>query len=90
MIPRLEVGNGGMTGDEYRTHMSLWCILAKPLQDGSAAVGLFNRGRGAMQATVEFRDVDLGNSAVMWDLWGKKISDRSRTSTPRPFPGMGS
>jgi alpha-galactosidase len=27
----LEVGNGGMNGNEYRTHMSLWCILAAPL-----------------------------------------------------------
>ena len=25
----LEIGNGGMTDDEYRTHMSLWCILAR-------------------------------------------------------------
>jgi alpha-galactosidase len=31
----LEVGNGGMTGDEYRTHMSLWAILAAPLLAGN-------------------------------------------------------
>jgi len=31
----LEVGNGGMTGDEYRTHMSLWSILAAPLLAGN-------------------------------------------------------
>ena len=23
----LEVGNGGMTTDEYKTHFSLWCIM---------------------------------------------------------------
>jgi alpha-galactosidase len=118
----LEIGNGGMTTDEYRTHMSLWCILAaplitgnnlaamsaetrdiltnpeviaidqdplgiqghrikqegplevwvKPLKDGSAAVGLFNRGWGAMPVTVDLRDVGLGNSAVVRDLWAKK------------------
>jgi len=118
----LEVGNGGMTTDEYRTHMSLWCILAaplitgndlanmdagtreiltnpeviaidqdplgvqghrikqegplevwmKPLKDGSTAVGLFNRGWGAMPVTVDFRDIGLGNSAVVRDLWTKK------------------
>jgi alpha-galactosidase len=118
----LEVGNGGMTTDEYRTHMSLWCILAaplitgnnlatmddetrailtnpeiiavdqdplgiqghrirqegplevwmKPLKDGSIAVGLFNRGWGAMPVSVNFRDVGLGNSAVVRDLWAKK------------------
>ena len=31
----LEIGNGGMTDDEYRTHMTLWCILAAPLMTGN-------------------------------------------------------
>jgi alpha-galactosidase len=31
----LEVGNGHMTEDEYRTHMSLWAILAAPLLAGN-------------------------------------------------------
>ena len=31
----LEVGNGGMTADEYRTHMSLWCMLGAPLMAGN-------------------------------------------------------
>ncbi len=31
----LEVGNGKMNADEYRTHMSLWCILAAPLLAGN-------------------------------------------------------
>jgi alpha-galactosidase len=31
----LEVGNGGMNTDEYRTHMSLWAILAAPLLAGN-------------------------------------------------------
>jgi alpha-galactosidase len=31
----LQVGNGGMNSDEYRTHMSLWCILAAPLFAGN-------------------------------------------------------
>ena len=31
----LEVGNGGMTADEYRTHMSLWSLLAAPLLAGN-------------------------------------------------------
>ena len=31
----LEIGNGGMTDDEYRTHMSLWSILAAPLLAGN-------------------------------------------------------
>jgi len=31
----LEVGNGGMTDTEYRTHFSLWCLLAAPLLAGN-------------------------------------------------------
>jgi alpha-galactosidase len=31
----LEVGNGGMSATEYRTHFSLWAIMAAPLLIGS-------------------------------------------------------
>lgn len=31
----LEVGNGGMTTDEYKTHMTLWAMLASPLLAGN-------------------------------------------------------
>jgi alpha-galactosidase len=31
----LEIGNGGMTRDEYRTHMALWALLAAPLLAGN-------------------------------------------------------
>jgi len=31
----LEVGNGGMNAVEYRTHMSLWALLAAPLLAGN-------------------------------------------------------
>ncbi|WP_447035994.1 NPCBM/NEW2 domain-containing protein [Streptomyces sp. DSM 118878] len=31
----LEVGNGGMTDTEYRTHFSMWSIMASPLLIGS-------------------------------------------------------
>jgi alpha-galactosidase len=31
----LEVGNGGMTTTEYRTHFSMWCIFAAPLMAGN-------------------------------------------------------
>ncbi len=31
----LEVGNGGMTNDEYQTHMSMWALLAAPLLAGN-------------------------------------------------------
>ena len=31
----LDVGNGGMNEEEYRTHMSLWALLAAPLLAGN-------------------------------------------------------
>ena len=31
----LEVGNGGMTTTEYRSHFSFWCLLAAPLMAGN-------------------------------------------------------
>ncbi len=31
----LEIGNGHMSEDEYRTHMSLWSLLASPLLAGN-------------------------------------------------------
>jgi alpha-galactosidase len=31
----LEVGNGGMTYEEYKTHFSLWCMMAAPLIAGN-------------------------------------------------------
>jgi alpha-galactosidase len=31
----LEIGNGKMDNEEYRTHMSLWCLLAAPLLAGN-------------------------------------------------------
>jgi len=32
----LEVGNGGMTHDEYQSHFSLWAALKAPLLIGCA------------------------------------------------------
>jgi alpha-galactosidase len=60
----LEVGNGGMTDAEYRTHMSLWAILAAPLIAG-------NDLRVMSQAT---KDILLNKDviAVDQDSFGKQ------------------
>ncbi|WP_245761490.1 glycoside hydrolase family 27 protein [Saccharopolyspora shandongensis] len=50
----LEVGNGGMTDTEYRTHFSMWSIMAAPLLIGSDL-------RHADEATMEI----LGNREVI-------------------------
>ena len=31
----LEVGNGGMTTEEYKTHFSIWCMMKSPLLIGN-------------------------------------------------------
>jgi len=50
----LEVGNGKMTDNEYRTHFSMWAIMAAPLLIGSDI-------RKATPATLEI----LGNREVI-------------------------
>jgi alpha-galactosidase len=116
----LEIGNGGMSIDEYRTHMSLWSLLAAPLmagndlrsmsddtksilmnadviaidqdkavkpvqtlseegkleilqrtlQDGSVAVGIFNRGETPTDGTVSWASLKLpGKKFKARDLW---------------------
>ncbi len=133
----LEVGNGGMTAEEYRTHMSLWALLAAPLlagndltkmsketldlltapeviaidqdplgtqghriwqegpleiwarqlQDGSVAVGMFNRGHTDSPMTLEFRMLGLKGSATVRDVWKRqdlgKMAGLYSTQVPR-------
>ena len=30
-LDMLEVGNGGMTTDEYKTHFAMWAVIKSPL-----------------------------------------------------------
>lgn len=118
----LEIGNGGMNRNEYRTHMALWALLAapllagndlrtmtpetkelltnaeviavdqdakgvqghriwqegpleiwaKPLNDGSQAVGLFNRSESALKMSVVFSTIGAPDSAKVRDLLDHK------------------
>jgi len=132
----LEIGNGGMTSDEYRTHMSLWSLLAapllagndlrtmsdetksilmnreviaidqdpgakpvkkiseqgtalvaaRPLEDSTVAVGLFNRGASATTITVRWDDLGLRGKLRVRDLWAHKdlgeVADQFSVSVP--------
>ena len=44
----LEVGNGGMTTNEYRTHFSMWCIFAAPLMAGNDLATMSPEIRGIL------------------------------------------
>ena len=81
----LEVGNGGMTDDEYRTHFSMWAVLNAPLlagndvrsmTDATKAI-LLNREVIAVDqdwgGTAGFRLRDDGTAEV----WEKPMSDGS-------------
>ncbi|MGE5645217.1 MAG: alpha-galactosidase [Acidobacteriota bacterium] len=82
----LEVGNGGMTGTEYQSHFSLWCILAAPLMAGNDLRSMkpeirailtnkeaiaVNQDALGMQGRRVRRDGDL-------DIWARQLADGSR------------
>ncbi len=135
----LEVGNGGMTTEEYRTHMSLWVLLAapllagndvanmtpetvelltnkeviavdqdklgrqgdrvseegpievwaKPLADGSKAVGIFNRQQNPMTAIVDLKTLGLGSEVKARDLWNHANMGALSSPYTVKIPGHG-
>ena len=44
-------------------------VWARPLADGSLAVGLFNRTRGEVTVTVNWSDLGLSGPQPVRDLW---------------------
>jgi alpha-galactosidase len=81
----LEVGNGGMTGDEYRTHMSLWAILAAPLLAGNdlskmtpeTVAILTNRDVIAIDQDIAGHQGDRISALGLTEDWGRKLADGS-------------
>jgi alpha-galactosidase len=78
----LEVGNGGMTTDEYRTHMSLWAILAAPLLAGNdlskvtpedLAI-LENKDAIAIDQDALGRQGDRVSAVGPYEVWSKPLS----------------
>jgi alpha-galactosidase len=82
----LEVGNGGMTTTEYRSHFSLWCMLAAPLIAGNdirsmspeiaeiltnKEVIAVDQDQQGLQGRRVKRDGDL-------EVWAKQMADGSR------------
>ncbi len=80
----LEVGNGGMTEDEYRAHFSMWAIMAAPLIAGNDLRDM----SPATQAILTNREViavdqdPLGKQGILvWEgppalqVWSKPLQD---------------
>jgi alpha-galactosidase len=63
-------------------------VWAKPLADGSMAVGLFNRGGGSTDpVTVKFGDLGFSGAVTLRDLWNHKdlgsFRDQYTSQVPR-------
>ncbi|HKW10246.1 MAG TPA: glycoside hydrolase family 27 protein [Gemmatimonadaceae bacterium] len=83
----LEVGNGGMTDDEYRAHFSLWAIMAAPLMAGhdvrtmSPATKeiLLNREVIAVdQDSLGKQGMLVSSGLPELQVWSKPLADGSR------------
>ncbi|HEX3367358.1 glycoside hydrolase family 27 protein, partial [Phenylobacterium sp.] len=78
----LEVGNGGMTPVEYRTHMSLWALLAAPLLAGNDLTKmtpdtlaiLTNREVVAIDQDPAGRQGDRVTAEGPLEVWAKPLS----------------
>ena len=135
----LEVGNGKMNAEEYRTHMSLWALLAapllagndlsamkpetiamltnreviaidqdalgkqadrvraegsqeiwaRPLADGSKAVGVFNRFDWPQTIEVDFLELGFKGSVKARDIWAEKDLETLPSKYVARVPGHG-
>ncbi len=82
----LEVGNGGMKRDEYRTHMALWAILAAPLLAGNDLRSMTPETKELLMNS-EILAVDQDAKGVqgrrVWqegplEIWVKPLADGSQ------------
>jgi alpha-galactosidase len=62
-------------------------VWAKDLEDGSKAVGLFNRGDEEQEVTVKWSDLGIAGGQTVRDLWRQKdlgkFTDEFTVSVPR-------
>ncbi len=97
----LEVGNGGMSPDEYRTHMALWALLAAPLIAGNdlsrmspeTLALLTNKDVIAIDQDVLGRQGDRVWQQGTQEIWTKPLSGGrtavglfNRSTQPVPVP----
>jgi len=83
----LEVGNGGMTEDEYRAHFSLWALMAAPLMAGNDVRTMAASTRDILlnKEVVAVDQDSLGVQGMLvqepapdLQVWAKLLSDGSR------------
>jgi alpha-galactosidase len=64
-------------------------VWARPLFDGTWAVGLFNRGVESAPVTIRWSDVGLGGRQPIRDLWQRKDIGSHRGGFTAPVPAHG-
>jgi alpha-galactosidase len=82
----LEVGNGGMTTEEYRTHLSLWALLAAPLLAGNdlaqmtpeTVALLTNRDIIAIDQDRAGHQGDRVWAEGKFEVWSRTLADGSK------------
>ncbi len=83
----LEVGNGGMTDEEYRAHLSLWAIMAAPLIAGNEVrtMSAATRDILANREVIAVDQDSLGVQGVLvaerppeLQVWMKPLADGAR------------
>jgi alpha-galactosidase len=82
----LEVGNGGMNADEYRTHMSLWALLAAPLLAGNdlstmtpeTVAILTNHDVIAVDQDAAGKQGDRVSAEGPIEIWARPLADGSK------------
>jgi alpha-galactosidase len=86
----LEVGNGGMNPIEYRTHMSLWAILAAPLLAGNdlskmtpeTLAILGNKGVIAIDQDPMGKQGDRVHSEGPLEIWVRPLAGGAKAEPP--------
>ncbi|HUK23384.1 MAG TPA: glycoside hydrolase family 27 protein [Terriglobales bacterium] len=84
----LEVGNGGMTDTEYRSHFSLWAMLAAPLMAGNDLRSmrpeirdiLTNKEVIAVDQDALGREGERVAKDGDLEVWAKQLKDGSRAA----------
>ncbi len=82
----LEVGNGGMTTEEYRTHFSLWCMLASPLMAGNDLQNMTPETKAILlnKEMIAIDQDSLGQQATCYrdngdyQIWVKSLSNNEK------------
>jgi alpha-galactosidase len=82
----LEIGNGGMSTEEYKTHFSLWCMLASPLMAGNDLSDMSPDTKTILlnKEIIELDQDTLGRQAVCYrdngdyQIWIKALANNEK------------